>query len=146
MQTNVDQIADRIYRISTCIPDIAPGAYTLWIEVEDRGTRPPRKARRSLDFRVTNLPARVPAGFVYVPAGRFLYGSDDSEDLRRGFFNAVPMHARESPAHETLDRADVRAADIGMLMCGVCSSMGFNLAGFDWERHFELVVDMLRPR
>lgn len=41
-----------------CVPDIAPGAYTLWIEVEDRGTRPPRKARRSLDFRVTNLPAR----------------------------------------------------------------------------------------
>lgn len=41
-----------------CVPDIAPGAYTLWIEVEDRGTCPPRKARRSLDFRVTNLPAR----------------------------------------------------------------------------------------
>ena len=29
MQTNVDQIADRIYRISTCIPDIAPGGFTF---------------------------------------------------------------------------------------------------------------------
>jgi flavorubredoxin len=29
MQTNVDQIADRIYRISTCIPDVAPGGFTF---------------------------------------------------------------------------------------------------------------------
>jgi len=29
MQANVDQIADRIYRISTCIPDIAPGGFTF---------------------------------------------------------------------------------------------------------------------
>jgi flavorubredoxin len=29
MQTQVDQIADRIYRISTCIPDIAPGGFTF---------------------------------------------------------------------------------------------------------------------
>ncbi len=29
MQTTVDQIADRIYRISTCIPDVAPGGFTF---------------------------------------------------------------------------------------------------------------------
>ena len=29
MHANVDQIADRIYRISTCIPDIAPGGFTF---------------------------------------------------------------------------------------------------------------------
>ena len=29
MHTNVDQIADRIYRISTCIPEIAPGGFTF---------------------------------------------------------------------------------------------------------------------
>jgi flavorubredoxin len=29
METKVDQIADRIYRISTCIPDIAPGGFTF---------------------------------------------------------------------------------------------------------------------
>ena len=29
MQTNVDQIADRIYRISTVIPEIAPGGFTF---------------------------------------------------------------------------------------------------------------------
>jgi hypothetical protein len=40
------------------VPDLPPGAYTLWIQVEDRGTDPPRQARRSLDFRVTKLPVR----------------------------------------------------------------------------------------
>jgi flavorubredoxin len=29
MQANVDQIADRVYRISTCIPDVAPGGFTF---------------------------------------------------------------------------------------------------------------------
>ena len=29
MQTSVEQIADRIYRISTCIPEIAPGGFTF---------------------------------------------------------------------------------------------------------------------
>lgn len=29
MHTNVDQIADRIYRISTCIPEVAPGGFTF---------------------------------------------------------------------------------------------------------------------
>ncbi|HEY2005029.1 MAG TPA: helix-turn-helix domain-containing protein [Solirubrobacteraceae bacterium] len=43
-------------------------------------------------------------------------------------------------------RPDLRATDIGMLMCGVCSSMSFSLPGFDWRRHLELVIDMLRPR
>jgi AcrR family transcriptional regulator len=43
-------------------------------------------------------------------------------------------------------RPDVQAVDIGMLMCGVCSSMGFHMRGFDWQRHLELAIDMLRPR
>lgn len=42
-------------------------------------------------------------------------------------------------------RADVKATDIGMLMCGVCSAMGFNMPGFDWRRHLELAIDSLRP-
>jgi AcrR family transcriptional regulator len=43
-------------------------------------------------------------------------------------------------------RPDVRATDIGMLMCGVCSSMGLSVPGFDWRRHLELVIETLRPR
>jgi hypothetical protein len=39
-----------------CIPNLAPGLYTLWIQVVDQGTDPARKAERNLDFYVTNLP------------------------------------------------------------------------------------------
>ena len=42
-------------------------------------------------------------------------------------------------------RADVDANDIGMLMCGLCSTMSPK-PGFDWRRHLDLVIDMLRAR
>jgi len=38
------------------------------------------------------------------------------------------------------------AIDIGMLMCGLCSTMGHRAPGFDWRRHLELVIDVLRAR
>jgi AcrR family transcriptional regulator len=41
-------------------------------------------------------------------------------------------------------RPDVSAADIPMLMCGVSSTMAHQFPGFDWRRHLELVIDMLR--
>ena len=43
-------------------------------------------------------------------------------------------------------RRDVEATDIGMLMCGLCSTMGSHAPGFDWRRHLDLVIDMLRAR
>jgi AcrR family transcriptional regulator len=52
--------------------------------------------------------------------------------------------ARAQPAG-TL-RPDVRATDIAMLMCGVSATMAHNSPGFDWHRHLELVIDMLRAR
>ncbi len=49
--------------------------------------------------------ADVPEGFVYIPAGRFLFGSSAEAGLRR-FFSTVPLHARSTNAfviakHET---------------------------------------------
>jgi AcrR family transcriptional regulator len=43
-------------------------------------------------------------------------------------------------------RADVQASDIGMLMCGVCATMGSTRPEFDWRRHLEFGIDMLRAR
>jgi len=34
----------------------------------------------------------IPPDMIYVPPGRFLFGSADSSDLRRGFLNSPPMH------------------------------------------------------
>ena len=43
-------------------------------------------------------------------------------------------------------RADATATDIGMLMCGVSATMAHPASGFDWRRHLNLLIDMLRPR
>ena len=51
----------------------------------------------------------------------------------------------ERARHAGTIRLDVEATDIGMLMCGVCSTMGAR-PDFDWRRHLDLVVDMLRAR
>ncbi|MGC4123239.1 MAG: SUMF1/EgtB/PvdO family nonheme iron enzyme [Myxococcales bacterium] len=50
--------------------------------------------------------SKVPAGFVFVPAGRFRFGSADPESLRRNFFHAQPLHTASTGAflvaeHET---------------------------------------------
>jgi AcrR family transcriptional regulator len=45
-------------------------------------------------------------------------------------------------------REDLRAEDVPMLMCGVCSVMaaGGGPGGqMDWRRHFEFTLDSLRP-
>jgi len=47
--------------------------------------------------------------------------------------------------HAGTIRADIGGLDIAMLMCGVCSTMG-EKPGFDWHRHLDLVVEMLRAR
>lgn len=43
-------------------------------------------------------------------------------------------------------RADIDADDVGMLMCAVCSTMAHASRRFDWRRHLELTVEMLRAR
>jgi AcrR family transcriptional regulator len=43
-------------------------------------------------------------------------------------------------------RPDIHATDIGMLMCGLCSTMGRHAPGFDWRRHLDLLIEMLRAR
>lgn len=81
--------------------DVAPGSYVLLASAPDRATvRMPVLLRAGEQQRVAfDLPAAaaVPDGFVYIPAGRFLYGSRDPESQRR-FLLAAPMHERSTPA------------------------------------------------
>jgi len=88
---------------------LPPGSYRIIATKDGFGeTRYPIVVRRGEPSRVDLilLPARdVPADFVYVPEGRFLYGEAD-EDWRLGFLNAAPIHERTTPAflmkaHET---------------------------------------------
>jgi formylglycine-generating enzyme required for sulfatase activity len=41
----------------------------------------------------------APPGMIYVPPGRFLFGSADDTDLRRGFLNAPPVHEVRTGAY-----------------------------------------------
>jgi formylglycine-generating enzyme required for sulfatase activity len=47
------------------------------------------------------LPAAdaAPPGMLYVPAGRFLFGSAEGADVRRQQFNTVPLHEVSTPAY-----------------------------------------------
>jgi formylglycine-generating enzyme required for sulfatase activity len=42
--------------------------------------------------------AAIPDGFVYIPAGRFLYGIGEIEAIRQ-YLGAAPMHERTTPAY-----------------------------------------------
>src|SRR5262249_5143301 len=55
---------------------------------------------QSSNLAIQLLPARAaPDGFVYVPSGRFLYGSADDDRVRREFLSAVPIHGLETGAY-----------------------------------------------
>ncbi|HEY3727287.1 MAG TPA: helix-turn-helix domain-containing protein [Solirubrobacteraceae bacterium] len=43
-------------------------------------------------------------------------------------------------------RPDATASDIGMLMCGLCATMAQTARDFDWRRHLDLMIEMLRGR
>jgi formylglycine-generating enzyme required for sulfatase activity len=61
----------------------------------------PFEARRGqrIDLDLSLPPSSaVPQGFVYVPAGEFLFGDAD-EQLRSQFLDTVPLHARRLPAY-----------------------------------------------
>ena len=77
--------------------ELAPGSYLLTLRAPARAdVRLPVTLSRGEILRLhVELPlaGEVPADFVYVPAGRFLFGSADEDSLRRGFLHAVPIHA-----------------------------------------------------
>ena len=74
--------------------DLAAGSYLLTLRVAGRpDVRSPILVDRGESVRLeVPIPERVPDGTVYVPPGRFLYGSSDPEDMRRTMMNAQPLH------------------------------------------------------
>ncbi|WP_437589699.1 nSTAND1 domain-containing NTPase [Sorangium sp. So ce1000] len=73
-----------------------PGSYRLQLEAPGREVvRLPVLLARAERARVAlALPTAgtVPRGYVYVPAGRFLFGTSAIEGLRQGMLNAQPLH------------------------------------------------------
>jgi serine/threonine protein kinase/formylglycine-generating enzyme required for sulfatase activity len=73
---------------------LPPGSYLLTLRAPGR---PPIRyplvlacdERQHVELAV---PAAVPDGFVYIPPGRFLFGSSDDEFVRRNMLPAQPLH------------------------------------------------------
>ncbi|TQF15333.1 SUMF1/EgtB/PvdOfamily nonheme iron enzyme [Myxococcus llanfairpwllgwyngyllgogerychwyrndrobwllllantysiliogogogochensis] len=74
---------------------LPPGSYRLSFVRADRPAvlYPVLLERGEAHATRLVLPASVPKGFVYVPPGRFLYGSPDDEVIRRNAMRAQPLHA-----------------------------------------------------
>ena len=87
------------------------GSWTLSLKLPDRPeVRLPvlASAGEQLSLEVA-LPARVPEGFAYVPAGRFLFGAAAEESVRE-FFNTPPLHAVQTGAY-LIARTETTYAD-----------------------------------
>jgi formylglycine-generating enzyme required for sulfatase activity len=87
--------------LGTGATEIAPGSYVLVASAPGRATvRMPLLIRagdrQHIAFELPHA-AAIPTGFVYIPPGRFLYGSRDPETVRT-FFEAAPMHERYTAA------------------------------------------------
>ncbi|MCU0664019.1 MAG: formylglycine-generating enzyme family protein, partial [Myxococcota bacterium] len=83
--------------------ELAPGSYLAVVTAPGRTpARHPFIVSRGENLQITDEPPLlkdVPPGFVYVPKGRFLYGSAAPDGQRRDFFHTVPLHQRETGAY-----------------------------------------------
>jgi serine/threonine protein kinase/formylglycine-generating enzyme required for sulfatase activity len=83
--------------------ELQPGSYLLTFSAPGRVTvRYPVLMARDEQLRVSlPLPnaSAVPDGFVYVPAGRFLFGTSAPEHTRKNFYYTVPLHAVTTGAY-----------------------------------------------
>ncbi len=75
---------------------VAPGSYVLTISAPEHAVvRYPFLMGRGEQLNLDPVLPRdkhVPPGFVYVPAGRFYFGSPAEDSLRRSFFHTIPIH------------------------------------------------------
>ncbi len=83
--------------------ELPAGSYRLSFEMPGRvAVRYPFVVARGENLPVeVHLPGaeEVLAGFVYVPAGRSLYGSNDIEEMRQRFFLTDPLHQKFTAAY-----------------------------------------------
>lgn len=67
------------------------------------------------------------------------FAAEEMEELR-----GLSAHLVRRAVEAGTIRPDATDRDVAMLMCGVASTMNNRAAGFDWRRHLELAIEMLR--
>ncbi len=75
---------------------LEPGSYLLTLTAAGRvDVRYPLLVERDEQLRIeVPMPTRseVPAGYVFIPKGRFLFGYGEDDNLRKTFFGTAPLH------------------------------------------------------
>jgi formylglycine-generating enzyme required for sulfatase activity len=83
--------------------ELEPGSYLAVVTAPVRAaSRHPFVVSRGERLQIGDAPPRleaVPSGFLYVPPGRFLFGSAAADGQRRDFFRTVPLHQVETGAY-----------------------------------------------
>jgi formylglycine-generating enzyme required for sulfatase activity len=81
--------------------ELSPGSYVVVVAVPGRVVvRAAILVERGRELTLDITPPRiaeVPAGFVYIPAGEFLFGNPNDED-RKTFFATTPLRRRSTQA------------------------------------------------
>jgi formylglycine-generating enzyme required for sulfatase activity len=92
---------------------LPPGSYIVTIETPGRVTvRAPIVVERGGELAIDVDPPRVeeiPPGFIYIPAGEFLFGNANDED-RLSFFSTTPLRRRSTAAF-LIGRTEVTFGD-----------------------------------
>jgi len=92
----VEQPIDMSQPLSWRDVEIRPGSYLLTVDAPGRAqTRYPFVVGRGESVGVDlalPMARSVLDGFVWIPEGTSMFGSEASDDLRRDFFGAVPLH------------------------------------------------------
>jgi eukaryotic-like serine/threonine-protein kinase len=85
-----------IHAVTPASVRLPPGSYRLTLE--SAGHTPvliPLVVERSETLQVEiSLPkiGEIPPGFIYIPAGRFLFGATGDDNMRRSYFSNQPLH------------------------------------------------------
>jgi AcrR family transcriptional regulator len=107
----------------------------------DTESEPGEALAAALRTNAAGLAGDAATRFAFMSGGErvFAHAALETEEFMR-LAEALVRRARRAGQLASGFRAD----DIPMMMCGVCSTMGRAKPGWDWRRHFELVIRGMR--
>lgn len=103
----------------------------------DTDAEPGAALAEALRRNAAGLAGDAATRFAFMSGGErvFAHAAVETEEFMR-LADALVRRARRAGQLAPGFRAD----DIPMMMCGVCATMGRPKPGWDWRRHFELVM------